>query len=87
MTEHANGGSFACSVDIDAPAQTTEINTPENNTAEVNSAQINSAEVKTEATTASGFARFGFAPELLKALEAIGYLEPSPIQKLSLIHI
>lgn len=81
MTEHANGGSFACSVDIDAPAQTTEINTPENNTAEVNSAQINSAEVKTEATTASGFARFGFAPELLKALEAIGYLEPSPIQK------
>ena len=81
MTEHANGGSFACSVDIDAPAQTTEINTPENNTAEVNSAQINSAEVKTEATTTSGFARFGFAPELLKALEAIGYLEPSPIQK------
>jgi len=81
VTEHANGGSFACSVDIDAPAQTTEINTPENNTAEVNSAQINSAEVKTEATTASGFARFGFAPELLKALEAIGYLEPSPIQK------
>ena len=81
MTEHANGGSFACSVDINAPAQTTEINTPENNTAEVNSAQINSAEVKTEATTASGFARFGFAPELLKALEAIGYLEPSPIQK------
>ena len=76
MTEHANGGSFACSVDIDAPAQTTEINT-----AEVNSAQINSTEVKTEATTASGFARFGFAPELLKALEAIGYLEPSPIQK------
>jgi len=81
VTEHANGGSFACSVDIDAPAQTTEINTPENNTAEVNSAQINSAEVKTEATTTSGFARFGFAPELLKALEAIGYLEPSPIQK------
>jgi ATP-dependent RNA helicase DeaD len=81
VTEHANGGSFVCSVDIDAPAQTTEINTPENNTAEVNSAQINSAEVKTEATTASGFARFGFAPELLKALEAIGYLEPSPIQK------
>jgi len=81
VTEHANGGSFACSVDIDAPAQTTEINTPENNTAEVNSAQINSAEIKTEATTASGFARFGFAPELLKALEAIGYLEPSPIQK------
>jgi ATP-dependent RNA helicase DeaD len=30
---------------------------------------------------ASGFAGFGFAPELLEALEAIGYREPSPIQK------
>ena len=29
----------------------------------------------------SGFAGFGFAPELLEALEAIGYREPSPIQK------
>jgi len=28
-----------------------------------------------------GFASFGFAPELLEALEAIGYKEPSPIQK------
>jgi ATP-dependent RNA helicase DeaD len=28
----------------------------------------------------SGFARFGFGPELLKALETIGYQEPSPIQ-------
>jgi ATP-dependent RNA helicase DeaD len=76
VTEHANGGSFACSVDIDATAKTTE-----SNTAEINSAEINAAQIKTEPTTASGFARFGFAPELLKALEAIGYLEPSPIQK------
>jgi ATP-dependent RNA helicase DeaD len=30
---------------------------------------------------ASGFASFGFAPELLEALTAIGYEEPSPIQK------
>ncbi|MEN9860145.1 MAG: hypothetical protein RLZZ515_627, partial [Cyanobacteriota bacterium] len=29
----------------------------------------------------SGFASFGFAPELLDALTAIGYEEPSPIQK------
>jgi ATP-dependent RNA helicase DeaD len=29
----------------------------------------------------SGFAAFGFAPELLEALASIGYLEPSPIQK------
>jgi ATP-dependent RNA helicase DeaD len=28
-----------------------------------------------------GFASFGFAPELLDALSAIGYQEPSPIQK------
>jgi ATP-dependent RNA helicase DeaD len=33
------------------------------------------------ATPAPGFAGFGFAPELLEALEAIGYQEPSPIQK------
>jgi len=61
VTAHANGGSSACSVDIDAPVETADNNL--------------------EATIASGFARFGFAPELLKALEAIGYQEPSPIQK------
>ena len=32
-------------------------------------------------TPASGFARFGFAPEVLAALTAIGYSEPSPIQQ------
>ena len=32
-------------------------------------------------SSATGFAAFGFAPELLEALEAIGYQEPSPIQK------
>ncbi len=71
MTEHANGGSFACSVDIDAPLETAEINSAENISAEINS----------EPAIASGFARFGFGPELLKALEAVGYQEPSPIQK------
>ncbi len=35
----------------------------------------------TPAAATSGFAAFGFAPELLEALEAIGYQEPSPIQK------
>jgi ATP-dependent RNA helicase DeaD len=35
-----------------------------------------------EASSASsGFARFGFAPEVLAALDAIGYSEPSPIQQ------
>jgi ATP-dependent RNA helicase DeaD len=33
------------------------------------------------AELASGFAQFGFAPELLQALTAIGYREPSPIQQ------
>jgi ATP-dependent RNA helicase DeaD len=33
------------------------------------------------ASEANGFAAFGFAPELLEALAAIGYSEPSPIQK------
>jgi ATP-dependent RNA helicase DeaD len=71
VTEHANGGSFACSVDIDAPLETAENISVENI----------SAEIKTEPAIASGFARFGFGPELLKALEAVGYQEPSPIQK------
>ena len=33
----------------------------------------------TPAPATRGFAAFGFAPELLEALEAIGYQEPSPI--------
>lgn len=41
------------------------------------------AEVSTTVIPAKpeGFASFGFAPELLDALTAIGYQEPSPIQK------
>jgi ATP-dependent RNA helicase DeaD len=35
----------------------------------------------TPAAQPSGFARFGFAPEILAALETIGYREPSPIQQ------
>ena len=86
MTEHANGGSFACSVDIDAPLETAEINSVEDSSAEDSSAENSSdanssAEIKTAPAIASGFARFGFGPELLKALEAVGYQEPSPIQK------
>ena len=81
MTEHANGGSFACSVDIDAPLETAETNSVEDSSAENSSDANSSAEIKTEPAIASGFARFGFGPELLKALEAVGYQEPSPIQK------
>ena len=38
-------------------------------------------DVVSAAAPASGFARFGFGAEILKALAAIGYSEPSPIQQ------
>ena len=46
-------------------------------------AENSAAEVCTTVIPAKpeGFASFGFAPELLDALTAIGYKEPSPIQK------
>ena len=39
------------------------------------------AQAASVSSPAEGFACFGFAPELLEALAAIGYSEPSPIQK------
>ncbi|MBD2423694.1 DEAD/DEAH box helicase [Cyanobium sp. FACHB-13342] len=60
MTELSNGGSFTCSVEINAPLEATPEREPSN---------------------AEGFARFGFGPELLKALETLGYQDPTPIQK------
>jgi ATP-dependent RNA helicase DeaD len=53
-------------------------------TAETGGSHDPAAEVSTTvigAPESNGFAAFGFAPELLEALEAIGYSEPSPIQK------
>jgi ATP-dependent RNA helicase DeaD len=47
---------------------------------DLSSAETNGAE-PSHTTSASGFARFGFAPEVLAALDAIGYSEPSPIQQ------
>ncbi|MCT0225666.1 DEAD/DEAH box helicase [Synechococcus sp. CS-1328] len=40
-----------------------------------------SAAAEPEAATPSGFASFGFGPELLETLSAIGYEQPSPIQE------
>ena len=52
---------------------------------ESTAAQISTADdttpTATAATQAGGFAAFGFSPEILAALEAIGYREPSPIQQ------
>ncbi len=84
--------SFSYSVDLSAaelPATPTqaEVNTtligPIDGiepTPETGDAPEIDAETDTE-TKANGFAAFGFVPELLQALEAIGYSEPSPIQK------
>ena len=84
--------SFSYSVDLSAaelPATPTqaEVNTtligPIDGiepTPETGDAPEIDAETDSEAK-ANGFAAFGFVPELLQALEAIGYSEPSPIQK------
>ena len=67
--------SFSSSVDFSAPQATT--------TSATATAELPLADTQAEAQPAapSGFASFGFAPEILSALEAIGYKEPSPIQK------
>ena len=48
---------------------------------EISTTVIGSATPTATATATEGFAAFGFEPALLEALEAIGYREPSPIQK------
>ncbi len=83
--------SFSSSVDFSAPAA--EFSAHHSLEAEASAATAAAAVNATEeaatttldsedpaATPASGFASFGFSPEILSALEAIGYREPSPIQ-------
>ncbi|MCS5704794.1 MAG: DEAD/DEAH box helicase [Cyanobacteriota bacterium] len=83
--------SFSSSVDFSAPAA--EFSAHHSLEAEASAATAAAAATATEeaatttldsedpaATPASGFASFGFSPEILSALEAIGYREPSPIQ-------
>ena len=113
VTELSNGGSFASSVQIDAPEKSVapdktieceqtvaceqidapkEINEPIGNhgpaeqIARIEATTLAGASTSPDKTSpdktpSQGFARFGLGPELLKALEAIGYQEPSPIQK------
>nr|WP_087069215.1 DEAD/DEAH box helicase [Cyanobium sp. NIES-981] len=45
------------------------------------SAPSSEAAAASTSTASGGFAGFGFGPEILQALETIGYSEPSPIQK------
>ena len=66
--------SFMASVDFSAP--TAEFSAPLSLDQPANDADAGAVD-----EPASGFASFGFVPEILSALEAIGYREPSPIQK------
>ena len=64
----------------------TNLNNDELTDAELNSdrampADESASQAPEASSSTSGFARFGFAPEVLGALDAIGYSEPSPIQQ------
>jgi ATP-dependent RNA helicase DeaD len=64
----------------------TNLNNDELTGAELNSdsampADESANQAPESSCSSSGFARFGFAPEVLAALDAIGYSEPSPIQQ------
>ena len=64
----------------------TNLNNDELTDAELNSdrampADESASQAPEASSSTSGFARFGFAPEILGALDAIGYSEPSPIQQ------
>jgi len=69
---HTPCESFTSSVDLSALDLASSQDATPSETLEITT---------TPAPAGEGFAGFGFAPELLEALEAIGYKEPSPIQK------
>ncbi len=73
--------SFSSSVDFSVP--TAEFSAHLNLESEAAAAEALSTEAAPSpvSSPASGFAGFGFSPEILSALETIGYSEPSPIQK------
>ena len=72
VTENSSGSDFSCSASLELP-----INADLPSQAD----QPSTSATPTSSSAAPGFAHFGFGPELLQALEAIGYQEPSPIQK------
>ena len=65
----------ACAVDLTALDSTLDSDAASSASEDISTTLIGPID------TDNGFAAFGFAPELLEALEAIGYSEPSPIQK------
>ena len=65
----------ACAVDLTALDSTLDSDAASSTAEDISTTLIGPID------TDNGFAAFGFAPELLEALEAIGYSEPSPIQK------
>ncbi len=76
MTQPSACESFACSADPIPPSETASL-----------PVEPPAAEGPVTGTSpdplpaASGFARFGFGAELMEAIAACGYSEPSPIQK------
>ena len=71
MTDLLADGGFGCSVDLEVRVDAV---------VDLSDAAEAASDAIPETAPASGFARFGLGNELLKALEAIGYSEPSPIQ-------
>ena len=71
MTDLLADGGFGCSVDLELRVDTV---------VETETTPVEEPSVTDDVPAASGFARFGLGSELLQALAAIGYEEPSPIQ-------
>ncbi len=85
MTPSLEGGSTLCTatgVDAASPLEAGSA-APVNATPlpEEAAAPAPAEGVEPAERTISGFAGFGFAPELLETLESIGYIQPSPIQQ------
>jgi len=71
VNQQSLDGGFGCSVDLDVCVDAVQ-------TAPCPEQPV--AAALPQAPSDSGFARFGFSDALLKALEAVGYAQPSPIQ-------
>jgi ATP-dependent RNA helicase DeaD len=71
LTDLLADGGFGCSVDLELRVDTV---------VETETMPVEEPSVTDDVPAASGFARFGLGSELLQALAAIGYEEPSPIQ-------
>ncbi len=73
MIQPSSDGTLSCTVVSDSAVFEAGLATP--------ASPSEASEQSNTVTPASGFARFGLAPEVLRALDGIGYSEPSPIQQ------